>query len=78
VIPRRFAEHAKYLKKLGVDLLGVNFTGKTHVKMQVARGVNRRFFIVSNTPSDRRSFLNWQGDIRKWLTQTSKEDTNAD
>lgn len=72
---RRYSRHAKYLRELGVDLVGVNVTGGTHLKMQVTYGGNNRFFILSNTTSDHRSFLNWKCDVRKWLN-TIKEETN--
>jgi hypothetical protein len=73
MIPRRFAEHAKCLKELGANLYEVGFTGRGHIKMQVTYGNHRRFFIMSNTPSDRRAFANWQGDIRKWLASIKEE-----
>ena len=74
---RRYSRHAKYLRELGVDLVGVNVTGGTHLKMQVTYGGNNRFFILSNTTSDHRSFLNWKCDVRRWLNNVKEEKKNA-
>lgn len=76
MIPRRFANHAKYLKELNANLIEVGFTGKGHIKMQVTYGNDHKFFILSNTPSDNRAFMNWQRDIRNWIT-TVEEKKNA-
>lgn len=56
-----------YLEKMGVEVNGTGVTGNTHIKLEVTRRGNHRFFILPNTASDHRSFLNWKCDVRKWL-----------
>ena len=73
---RRFENHKKYLRELGVDLIGVNTTGGTHLKMRVTYKGNGKFFILSNTTSDHRSFLNWKSDVRKWINNIKEEPTS--
>lgn len=70
MIPRRaikpFAEH---LEAAGVKLIDVSATGSAHYKLLVTFKGNRRFFIISNSSSDRRAFLNWKSDVRKWIKE---------
>jgi hypothetical protein len=73
---RRFENHKRYLKELGADLNEVSVTGKTHLKMRVTYEGNNKFFILSNTTSDHRSFLNWKCDVRKWINHIKEEPTS--
>ena len=63
----RLKPYIDHLESLGMNIDEVGYTSKAHVKIKVTHQGNQRFFIVSNSSSDNRSFMNWKSDVRRWL-----------
>lgn len=73
MIPRRTIKpYAEHLESVGIQLEDVSTTGGVHFKLLVTFEGNRRFFIVANSSSDHRAFLNWKSDVRKWVRGLSQ------
>ena len=69
MIPHKvMKELAGFFTALGVGLVGVQETGRSHYKMTLTCGGNHRFFIVSKSPSDKRGIKNLKCEIRRWAT----------
>lgn len=54
-------------KKLGAEYESLKTTGGSHLWLTLTFQGNRRAFLIANSPSDRRAFLNWKSDVRKWM-----------
>jgi hypothetical protein len=68
----RLKPYLAYLETLGVQVESVTSTGNSHLKIAVTSKGSPGFFIIANSTSDCRSFLNWKCDVRRWLQK--KED----
>lgn len=69
MIKRVIKPYTEVIEKLGCQLVETHYTGKSHYKLVVASGPHRHFFVASNSPSDRRSVLNFASDVRRWLRE---------
>lgn len=65
---RRLKPYLRILECLDVQVLEIERPRSGHYRFVVTARGNRRFFIVSCTPSDTRALLNWKSDVRKWLS----------
>ena len=70
---KRNREYINEARKLGVIVKEVTTTGGNHQWLVLTlRGKNKKFLIPSS-PSDRRAFLNWRSDVKKWLKEFSND-----
>lgn len=69
---KRLRPYIDYLQGAGLEVVNIANT-KAHLKVLVTSEGNRRFFIVSATPSDRRSFENWKSDVRRWVKEVQSD-----
>lgn len=66
--PRKLLKpYIDYLESVGLQILSATVTGSTHHRFTVTYKGKTRFFIVPNSTSDRRSFMNWKTDVRRWM-----------
>ena len=73
MIPRRTIKpYAEHLEPVGIPIEDVSTTAGVQFKLLVTFVGNRRFFIVANSSSDHRAFLNWKSDVRKWVRGLSQ------
>ena len=66
-MPKRLRPLIKVFDDLGIEIVSIEATGSSHYKMTVEAKGTRRFFIASFSSSDRRSLLNFRGDVRRWI-----------
>lgn len=66
-VNRRAQKYVDFLLGEGIEILDVSTTGGSHYKIHVRAKGQERFFIAPYSPSDRRAFLNWKSDARRWL-----------
>lgn len=62
---------AALIKGEGVEVVDVKITSGDHYKFICRFKNDRRFFITSQTPSDRRTLLNLRSDVRRWMKEVS-------
>jgi hypothetical protein len=62
---KRIKPYLDALKELGFEIVEVAMTGKRHYRVDVTLGGNTQFTVLPNSPSDRRSFLNWLSDVKR-------------
>lgn len=55
----------------GAEVVDVKQTSGDHLKFICKFKNKRRFFITSQTPSDRRTMLNLRSDVRRWVKEVS-------
>jgi len=58
-----------FIESLGINIDKVNHSGK-HTKIYVNFKGQKKLFVSSRTPSDRKAYLNFQSDVKKWLRST--------
>lgn len=68
-------ETKKYLESLGL-ICDVEKTTK-HIKYYVRKGLHKKMFVRPASPSDFRSTLNFQSDVRKWLKECEVKNGSA-
>ncbi len=64
---KRLQPYLDFLASKEVDAVDVSITRSNHYKMIVTSQGKRGIFIVPSSTSDRRSFLNWKSDVKKWM-----------
>ena len=59
----------KVFDDLGIEIVDTQVTGSNHYKVTVTACGNRKFFIAPNSPSDRKSYLNFRAMVKRWQKQ---------
>jgi hypothetical protein len=64
---KRTQPFIQVFKDLDIDVIDVDSTGSCHYRITVEAKGKRRFFIAACSASDKRTLLNFRGDVRRWL-----------
>lgn len=62
-------EIATLIEGEGAEVMDVEVTSGDHLKFICKFKDKRRFFITSQSPSDRRTMLNLRSDVRRWVRE---------
>lgn len=68
--------HREYIKEVvaqGGAYDGLSVTGGGHVRLKVTAHGKTQEFLIANSDSDRRAFLNWRSRLKKWIKEVSNE-----
>ena len=64
--------HRAYIaeaRKLGASVEGLQPTGGTHMWLVLTALGKRQGFLIANSDSDRRAFLNWRARVKRWMKE---------
>lgn len=64
---RRLKPYLEFLQEHDVEVHDTEICGSGHYKITVTANGNRRWLVVPYSTSDRRAFLNWKAQTKRWL-----------
>ena len=70
---KRHREYIKEVVALGGAYDGLTNTGSGHVRLKVTAHGKIQEFLIANSDSDRRAFMNWRARFKKWIKEVSDE-----
>lgn len=63
---QRLRPFLKVFDDLALEVVDTEMTGSGHYRITVTCGGKNHFFIAPFSPSDRRAYLNFKSDVRRW------------
>jgi hypothetical protein len=67
MMQRHIREVVDTVKALGVTVIDLSMTGKSHYKLTLGYDGQSRFFIVASSPSDYHALKNAKSEVVRWL-----------
>lgn len=66
---KRQREYMLEAAKMGAQVASINQTGSNHFRLVLTSRGKAQAFLIGNSDSDRRAFLNWRARVKRWLKE---------
>lgn len=70
---KRHRAYLKWAEQQGLVVVGISTTGNNHQRLTLTARGREKTFIIPTSASDNRAFMNWKGDVKRWLREVEND-----